>query len=397
MQFCTLLEPKTIIQSFPGTIGAINSGYNDRQNKAELAVNIVCIILINSIENISSVESRNAIGKAIIDSYEDPDMVTKFVADAAIRIKDNIKNNGMAVDINDIQWRIQHALICVTTLYENGIISDNTKSWFFDEIGGALDGQSSEQRASDRIRDTLSKTLHPQFIETDDNSQYLPVENALDMTTLSGIEYPVKVVNTPTGIVLIKESDGQQVTNRRSLTQEDLQKIPSNAYDCIFVNLPAPNNEIYSCVVAQPDTQVFGSMRAFWWSLAKTCVETTNDIVNNTAMTEKNFQNVYNSARGMWNSAIENAGCIDNMRDRLIPLRNLDLDVISQMKDEAAGDKSILLGLEVAQAMILATQSGDRLLEAFAFKCFKKFLWQPGEEPSELYENLNIEPSELLA
>jgi hypothetical protein len=41
------------------------------------------------------------------------------------------------------------------------------------------------------------------------------------------------------------------------------------------------------------------------------------------------------------------------------------------------------LGLEIALAMILATQSEDEKLEKFAFQQFKRFLWQDGEGPQE--------------
>lgn len=44
------------------------------------------------------------------------------------------------------------------------------------------------------------------------------------------------------------------------------------------------------------------------------------------------------------------------------------------------------LGLDIALAMVLATQSEDPRLEAFAYQRFKRFLWQPGEEPKEFYQ-----------
>jgi hypothetical protein len=44
------------------------------------------------------------------------------------------------------------------------------------------------------------------------------------------------------------------------------------------------------------------------------------------------------------------------------------------------------LGLDIALAMVLATQSEDPKLEAYAYQCFKRFLWQPGEGPIEFQE-----------
>jgi hypothetical protein len=56
------------------------------------------------------------------------------------------------------------------------------------------------------------------------------------------------------------------------------------------------------------------------------------------------------------------------------------------MKDNAAGEAA-KLGFKIALAMVLATQSEDPKLEAFAFQRFKRFLWQPGEEPREFRQH----------
>ena len=63
---------------------------------------------------------------------------------------------------------------------------------------------------------------------------------------------------------------------------------------------------------------------------------------------------------------------------REIPMRNLHLTVISELKAKAE-DAADRLGLDIALAMILATQSEDGKLEAFAYQTFKRYLWMPGE------------------
>ncbi len=387
IKFCLLIDPR---QLNPNINIAIDDGYKNKRDKAELAVNIVGSILTIAIGNIPGLERRKTIGEAILNSYEDPDMVSKFAAEAVVRIKANVKKTGKPVNLDDIQWRLQFALICVTTLYENKLITEMTRSWFFDEIGGALDGLSSGQRRSERISNALHTAFNLPELRAgaDDSGPLLRSEKVcVDMPPLSGVEHKVKLVATPTGRILLKESDGQQITDRRSLTQEHLQKVPPDAHDCVFVNLPAPHDQMYSCIVAQPDSQIFGDMRAFWWFLAKHSVGATCIEIDSTRMTASAFGDVYNSARGMWDAAIEHAGSIDQMRDQIVPLRNVHLEVISQMKATAAEDRSRCLGLDIALAMVLATQSEDRKLEAFAFKSFKRFLWQPGEEPHEFHLN----------
>jgi uncharacterized membrane protein YgcG len=90
---------------------------------------------------------------------------------------------------------------------------------------------------------------------------------------------------------------------------------------------------------------------------------------------------VFAEARAMWDIAIKEAGSIERMRDLIVPLCNVHLTVISQMKEK----ESAKLGLDIALAMVLATQSEDPRLEAFAYQRFKRFLWQPGEEPREFH------------
>jgi len=79
----------------------------------------------------------------------------EFAAEAVVRIKANMQATGKPVDMNDLEWRIQFAMIGINTLYDNLLISTDTRNWFYDEIGGALDGQTTEQRAADR--QTLSR------------------------------------------------------------------------------------------------------------------------------------------------------------------------------------------------------------------------------------------------
>ena len=78
---------------------------------------------------------------------------------------------------------------------------------------------------------------------------WVPGPTVSDMPALSGTEIKVKLVTTPTGIALISE-DGQQITERRTLTQEDLRKVPPGLDVYRFVNLRARSGEIYSCIIA---------------------------------------------------------------------------------------------------------------------------------------------------
>jgi hypothetical protein len=105
---------------------------------------------------------------------------------------------------------------------------------------------------------------------------------------------------------------------------------------------------------------------------------------NGTSTSEMALARVHAEARAFWDIAIEKAGSIDDMRDTFVFMKNTHFTVANQLiekSDSAAGK----LGLEIAGAMILATQSEDEKLEALAFQQFRRFLWQPGEEPREFY------------
>jgi hypothetical protein len=68
----------------------------------------------------------------------------------------------------------------------------------------------------------------------------------------------------------VRREDGREITERRALTQADLEKVPREHWaDCRYVNLHARDGEIVSCLIYGPDSEVVGSRRAFWWSLAK--------------------------------------------------------------------------------------------------------------------------------
>jgi len=99
-------------------------------------------------------------------------------------------------------------------------------------------------------------------------------------------------------------------------------------------------------------------------------------------MTRTAFARVFGEARAMWDIAIKEAGSIDRVRHMIVPLRSVHLTVISQMR-ETETSEAAKLGLDIALAMVLAMQSEDPRLDAFAFQRFKRFLWQPGEEPGE--------------
>lgn len=202
-----------------------------------------------------------------------------------------------------------------------------------------------------------------------------------DPAGLSGIEIDVRLSRTNLGILLVDKA-GNTVTVQRSLTQSDLEKIPFDADVVKFINLTLADGSVYSCIVTPPGNEIYGSMRAFWWSLAHGQVFAAILASHRIDRNHPAFESVFMNAKSMWDIAIEKEGSIERMRDLLVPLRNVHFEVISKMIENASSDAE-KLGLECARAMVLATQAEDPILEGWACRELGRFIWLPGEEPAE--------------
>jgi hypothetical protein len=234
-------------------------------------------------------------------------------------------------------------------------------------------------------RSSLSPAL-PVIDTIDPPPARKPSKPDLFETDFNGSATKVSLVRSSFGIFLTDAESGIQITAQRSLQQMDLESVPSEIHTGVFVNLTLQDGEIVSCLITPPDNEVYGSMRAFWWDLARGTIQTA--LVGSMRVTPETpgFENIFGQAREMWDEAIKQAGSIDAMRDLIMPMRNIHFKVISKMRADAE-HPAIQLGLDIALAMVLATQAGDPKLEAYAFRCFNRFLWLPGEEPPEFRQH----------
>jgi len=58
--------------------------------------------------------------------------------------------------------------------------------------------------------------------------------------------------------------DGREITERRSLTQADLEKVKREDWEnCRYVNLHTRGGEIVSCLIVGAENEIIGSPRAF--------------------------------------------------------------------------------------------------------------------------------------
>ena len=366
-----------ILVDFPNIKSSIDIYEKKNDPTAKAAVFIASVLLAHLIEGLRP-EEREVI-RSQIASFNFKDFRHAMKERMAGR-------NAPLPDVAYGTLMIAMALIVVEGSLKSGAIDKDTYDMLLSDISGALKGQALNERSSERIHKFMDETFDVPIIKAgdEDTTEVLPSERIVDLPQFSGTDTKVMLVPTATGIALVRADNHQQVTERRSLKQEDLEKVPLDNRPCTFVNFHSHSDGIQSCIIAGEDSQVYGSMRAFWWSLARVNVVNTDRKATGYRMTRLALATVHTTARTMWDVAIENAGSIDYMRDMLVLLRNQHLEVISKLITEATNEAT-KLGLEIALAMVLATQSEDDKLERFAFERFRRFLWQPGEEPPEFY------------
>ncbi len=281
------------------------------------------------------------------------------------------------------------ALVMAEIEFKNGEVTEDDFKNFASEINGALQGKDFAQRSYERTRDTMDEVLGPPPLRDgeDDKSDILPTQRYLDdLPPFNGTECKVRIEFTPTGFALIRKDDGVEIVERRSLAQADIEKVRREDWDdCRFVNVRTRSGEIVSCLIVGDESEVIGSKRAFWWALAKVTVRMTDVHASDLRMSVHALARVHVEARSMWDEVVKRSSSIDELREEPMYARNIHYEVLCNMIKKAESEAG-KLGLEICRAMVLATQSEDPALEAFAFQRFKRFLWRPGEEPHEFWQ-----------
>lgn len=372
-----------IKKSHPGIDKAINCGFKEKRSKEDLAVNLAGSILAKRIEEMKDTERRHQL-------WQDTLAWTQSWSSNPGYAPVPVVVNGLSKvppNVDAGQWKLKWAIQYVCFLFDEKLIGESVYGWFCSELFGALAGLSKQQREAERLSNIIDKAFDLPVLREGDDGPLLPSDlGSADLPILSGVVIEVRLASTATGIILVTEGDGKQVTEQRALTQDDLRKAPLDAKGYTFINFQPPAGELYSCLIQKPNSEVYGSMRAFWWALARSHVGSIDAMASSTRMTLTALARVCGTARGMWDMAIKEAGSIERMRDLFLPERNQHLTAINAMKENATGEAA-KLGIKIALAMVLATQSEDPKLEAFAFQRFKRFLWQPGEEPREFRQH----------
>jgi hypothetical protein len=367
---------RSLHRQYPGIEKAIKTGEEESQNKHELAITITQVVLAATIEQMPDDARKRSIVNGLA-TWIDSGGVERFQHDVS---------NGRCNDIDGFELRLRAAVSSIWEMQGDGRVENDSCARFLREILGALEGLDAEEREKRRYLHVLESVKETLKIGADDDSDLMPIDYARAQAgEFSGVEYEIRIISTPSGLAMQREDTGSTIVERRTITQDLLKQVPREAEKLIFVNLNARSGEIYSCVIAEPEHDVFGNQRAAWWSLAKTIVRVTEAKANGVRMTEMAHAHASAVARAVWDSAIEQTP-IENMRDQLMQMRHIHFQVINQGM-QSAENEAQRLGREIGLAMVMAVQSEDEKLERFAFNSLKKFIWMPGEEPQEFWHH----------
>lgn len=366
--------PQRVLTDYQGIREAINDHYKNGVPAPKSAVMIAAMVLVDIFESLDPGERTMLKEQVAAINWGDFAGMIGEVRSGRQPAFPNVVTHGTLF--------VGVAIITAQDILNSGEIEPGDLKLFLSEVTGSLLGKSSDVRSSERLMTVLDNMAPTLGVGDDDKTPVLPSRRWELHPELSGFEADVTLVLGPTGIALMRADTGEQITQPCSLSQDDLAKIPSNFDSYHFVNLTTRGNgEICSCITAGPDKVVYGDRRAFWWALARENVATTTAKANGTPMTEMAFACIHATGRGLWDEATRR-NSIDQLRDQLVLLRNTHF-TMAQKLIATQPDEPGKLGLEIALAMILATQSEDEKLEKFAFQQFRRFLWKEGEEPEE--------------
>lgn len=279
------------------------------------------------------------------------------------------------------------ALVVGNFLLEKGVVEQPDLDDITQDVFGALDGLDENARLERRIGIAAHKAfgLPDHRVDEDDDEPFLEIRRSEDLPPLSGKSFNIEFVDLTHGRIMIDDVTREHITERRSLTQEDLMSVPMDSPPYRFATLRTHNGELVSCITYGPDSEIIGDMRAFWWSFAATEVRLT-DLALTNRFTPKAMRAVCTAARAAWKTALEHDD-LESMRDMPSYRRNFHFEAMSNYQETLETEHEVI-GARVAKAMLMAVQSEDRILERHAFSRFREFLWLPGEEPDEFQEYL---------
>lgn len=214
--------------------------------------------------------------------------------------------------------------------------------------------------------------------------------NRTGSSLFSGFIRGVNLATTHDGIRLVDTVDGKPINEPHSISQMDLQRVPSDLAPYILASFRARSGATLSCIVVGKiyvrGTVYSGNERANRWYETAPHVKTVASLNKDWGLhahTSYRFEVGCGAARAIWYAAMEDAQTIQNMREHPLPRDGARGRAFLRWAYDEFSTDAVKDGCSIGNAMVDAVQSEDPKMEMFAYRNFKRFIWDPGQEPAE--------------
>jgi hypothetical protein len=228
--------PQQVLMDYPGIRSAIKGHYESGTSPAKSAVLITAIVLAHKFESMDAAERSMLKDQVAAINW---DAFSKMVAEICSGRRRQFPDGMMQGTL-----LFGAAILSAQGILNSGEIDASDRDLFMSEVTGGLLDKSSEVRSSERITKVLDDMVPTLRVGDGDTTRVRSSRRGGDEPELSGFEADVKLVDGPMGIALVRTDNSQQITQRRSLSQDDLVKIPRDLGSYHFVNLTTRGGDI---------------------------------------------------------------------------------------------------------------------------------------------------------
>ena len=210
--------PHRVLTDYQGIREAINDHYKNGVSAPKSALTIAAMVLADIFESIDPGE------RTILK-----EQVAAINWGAFARMIGEVRSGRQPEFPNEVTHGtlfVGVAIITAQDILNSGEIEPDDLKLFLSEVTGSLLGKSSDVRSSERLMILPDNRVPALSAGDDDKTRVLPSRRWELHPELSGFEADVTLVSGPTGIALVRTDTHEQITQRHSLTQDDLANIP---------------------------------------------------------------------------------------------------------------------------------------------------------------------------
>lgn len=291
---------------------------------------------------------------------------------------------------------VGNIVVKIDNMRRRDLVKDDIVDDFFYFVSGAIDGKTFEEVCNDQIRDVLHDAVGLPTYKLDDNdrSRILPAipgpERGLEC---NGTRLDVELIKQDDLSIIIRTEDARAIELQGWLSSDEIGRLPFNVPPYMYVECQTNEYGFQRCLIVGPDSEVFGSMRAFFWSLCATIVSVEVAMLGSARLTANARISAGLEAKNVWDAALKEANDVDTLRNTPVYMQNIHFEALNNYIEGAESDLE-KHGRRKGFAMVLASLSGDDLMERYAFEELGWFIWQGRNFPIEFESYQTIDPFE---